>query len=141
MPEELYTESVLPVITPHNVVLWLKAVLGAKVRVLLQEFMSGSGRLSLGVFLTNNFVCFPVDFRYSWDLGISEHQVLLRQVDDAMKMFVHFYESKILQYKRDQILREGADRGLLFETLPSSLMLTISPISGVITHPGWHKCS
>ena len=49
MPEEFYTWSGLPPVTPNNVEKWLQAVKKSlcKTRTHVQEYFSGSGRLSL----------------------------------------------------------------------------------------------
>ncbi len=87
IPEEFYTFSGLPVITPENAQDWIDKVSKVVKDLHFQEFMSGSGRLSWGAYCSGLKVAFPVDFRYSWDLRNKKHQNLLEQV----QTFIDYY--------------------------------------------------
>ena len=79
LPEEFYTQSGLPVITPDNMHDFIKHMKenGHIFIFDLQELCSGSGRLSLTAFHKGMKVAFPVDLRYKWDTNNEEHQALL----------------------------------------------------------------
>ena len=53
----------------------------------LQEFCSGSGRLSLGSLYAGFIIAFPVDFRYQWDLRLPQHRKLLDQLDSRVSFY------------------------------------------------------
>ena len=78
IPEEFYTATGLPAVTPHSIDDWLRCVCPPLDGLVdFQELFSGPGRMSLGALAAGLAVGFPVDFRYGWDLGISTHQELL----------------------------------------------------------------
>ena len=76
IPEDFYTRTGLPVITPENFPRWLTELV-QKQTMLFQELMSGSGRLSYAGFLARPMVGCPIDYRYQWNLGRAEHQHLV----------------------------------------------------------------
>eukprot|EP00439_Symbiodinium_sp_Y106_P050296 s6242_g6.t1 len=46
------------------------------------ELYSGSGRLSLMAVLSGLMVGFPIDYRYGWDMSVSNHQAMINQARD-----------------------------------------------------------
>eukprot|EP00974_Lingulodinium_polyedra_P037294 3578150-Lingulodinium_polyedra.AAC.1 len=53
----------------------------------MQEYVSGSGRLSMQCLTEGLKVAFPVDYRYGWDLGCVEHQRLLKAVRPGLEFY------------------------------------------------------
>ena len=66
IPEEFYTKSKRRPVTPKN----------------FRELYSGSGRLSLMAVLSGLMVGFPIDYRYGWDMSVSNHQAMINQARD-----------------------------------------------------------
>ena len=81
-PEEFYQQTMLRVVTPHNVTSWMEHMKGFKLH--MQERMSGSGRLSLRAKRLGLQVAFPVDYRYGWNLADPEHQNILTEIGHTM---------------------------------------------------------
>ena len=86
IPEEFYTFTGLPVVTPHNINGWI-SIMTHFPTTDLQEFCSGSGRLSLGSLYEGLTIAFPVDFRYQWDLRLPQHRKLLDQLDSRVSFY------------------------------------------------------
>ena len=95
MPEEYYTQSGLPVVTPQNFEAFMAAHKDVDITWDLQERCSGSGRLSSQARVEGLCVGFPVDFRYGWDLGNSEHMDKLRRADDKFKTINHVQRARL----------------------------------------------
>ena len=83
IPEEFYSYTGLPVITPTNFTQWSAEVLQGNT-VMLHELMSGSGRLSLACCMAGHAVACPIDFRYQWNLKRPEHQQLVDTVKSTV---------------------------------------------------------
>ena len=79
MPEEFYTRTELPVITPENIDDYVD-LLKRSPRANFQERCSGSSRLSLFALLIGMMCLFPVDYRYGWDMSKLEHQNKLNEL-------------------------------------------------------------
>ena len=83
IPEEFYTYTGLPVIIPSNFTPWLAEVVQDN-SVMLQELMSGSGRLSLSCYMAGQMVGCPMDCRYEWNLQRPEHQHLIDNIKSTV---------------------------------------------------------
>ena len=90
MPEEFYSTSGLPIVTPDNFDAFMTAHVAESITWDLQERCSGSGRLSAQALKEGLCVGFPVDFRYGWDLGNTTHVKKLRQADDKFRPYITF---------------------------------------------------
>ena len=162
IPEEFYTKSGRRPITPKNVKAWMQKASGRGLRFQFWEMCSGSGRLSLCLLLAQFMVGFPIDYRYSWDIGYPAHQALLQQAHQA---FVpdHVFASPSCtpwsiassgkdKAKRDEerraelptleflhdisLSQHNQDRGFTLEQPRSSAMLRESPVAELINHAG-----
>ena len=51
---------------------------------MLQELMSGSGRLSLSCYMAGQMVGCPIDYRYEWNLQRPEHQHLIDNIKSTV---------------------------------------------------------
>ena len=94
MPEEFYSDTKLPVVTPSNCQQWIHGLKKLGLTVEMQEFCSGSSRLSLAGYKEGLRVGFPVDHRYGWDIGVPEHQVLLDEVDSVLGVTIDFFSPR-----------------------------------------------
>ena len=79
LPEEYYTKTGMAPVTPKNFNKWFNRTKGKGLRWHFWELFSGTGRLSLVMFMAGLIVGFPVDFRYGWDLSNESHQAMLRK--------------------------------------------------------------
>ena len=140
----------------------MKRATDRNLRFQFWEWCSGSGRLSLCLMLAHMVVGFPVDFRYSWDLGHPPHQTLLQQVYASFAPD-HLYTSPSCapwsiaasgkdRWKRDEdrkaelptleflhdisLIQHNQDRGFTLEQPYSSAMLRDSPVSKLANHAG-----
>ena len=84
MPEEFYSKTKLPLITPQNFHAWLDTM---KDGLEFQEIFSGSGRLSLSVLNVGLQVGFPVDYRYGWNVRRSKDRKLLDQLVYVVRLY------------------------------------------------------
>ena len=105
LPEEFYTQSGLPVITPDNMHDFIKHMKenGHIFIFDLQELCSGSGRLSLTAFHKGMKVAFPVDLRYKWDTNNEEHQALLSEFFRTMYTLLKFWSPKCTPWSKSAI--------------------------------------
>ncbi|CAE7557756.1 RE2, partial [Symbiodinium sp. CCMP2456] len=162
IPEEFYTKSGRRPITPKNVSAWVKKAAGKSLRFQFWELCSGSGRLSLCLLMAQFMVGFPVDYRYSWDIGYAPHQALLQQVhhqfspdhlfaspsctpwsvasaskDKARRDEERRSELPTLEFLHDMSLSQhNQDRGFTLEQPHSSAMLRESPVAKLLNHSG-----
>ncbi|CAE7553108.1 RE1, partial [Symbiodinium sp. CCMP2456] len=162
IPEEFYTTSGRRPITPKNVSAWVKKAAGKSLRFQFWELCSGSGRLSLCLLMAQFMVGFPVDYRYSWDIGYAPHQALLQQVhrqfspdhlfaspsctpwsvasaskDKARRDEERRSELPTLELLHDMSLSQrNQDRDFTLEQPHSSAMLRESPIVKLLNHSG-----
>ena len=79
LPEEFYTKTGMAPITPKNFNKWFNRTKGKGLRWHFWEMFSGTGRLSLVMFMAGLIVGFPVDYRYGWNLADENHQAMLRR--------------------------------------------------------------
>ena len=79
LPEEFYTKTGMAPITPKNFNKWFNRTRGKGLRWHFWEMFSGTGRLSLVMFMAGLIVGFPVDYRYGWNLADESHQAMLRK--------------------------------------------------------------
>ena len=89
LPEQFYTYTQLPVITPDNLQEFLEHMsclgMDLDVHIKLWSWFSGTGRL-LNTAKENGYaVLFPVDLRYGWDIRRQDVQKKLKRVDYIYK--------------------------------------------------------
>lgn len=157
MPELFYSGTGLGVVRPENVMAWVSVCKDVGVSPLLQECMSGSGKLSLFVVKQNCFMMFPVDFRYGWDLGTPAHVKLLAHARSLPRPVVNFFspnctpwskanrganreeqrrlERSTLQWVNSECLAlKARGYGAVVETPDGSALFQESPLSSLIGH-------
>ena len=93
MPDEFYSQSSLPVVTPALARDWA-SVMRAEFRIDLVEHMSGSGRLSLYCLLQGFHPGFPTDYRYGWDLRRADHRELWNTITEDWPCKVAFFSPR-----------------------------------------------
>ena len=84
LPEEFYTATKLPIVTPGNVIAFLKAHKRLGIAWQFQEQWSGSGRLSKTAYRQGLSTLFPIDSRYGWDIQYKKHRDLIDLVRDTL---------------------------------------------------------
>ena len=101
----------------------MEAIAG-KGRPYFQEFMSGSGRLSASGYQTGVPVMFPVDHRYSWDMGLVDHQRLLDSAYMASKVHVDFFSPRCAPWSRANKARPEVKHKSRQEEMPALIYVT-----------------
>ena len=81
-PEEFYTLSKLPVVTPSNSNAFIKHMSsvmnqGKHNKIPMFEIMSGSSVFSKLCYSAGIMTLFPVDYRYGWHLSCDDHRSLV----------------------------------------------------------------
>ena len=77
IPEEFYTRTGLRPVTPWNFRKWFEKSRGRGTKWHFWEIFSGTGRLSLILYLAGLSIGFPVDYRYGWNLNNASHRAML----------------------------------------------------------------
>ena len=160
MPEEFYHFTGLTVVTPSNARAWCDAVRQKLPSLEFGEYMSGSGRLTLGAYMAGLAVSFPKDFRYGWDMRHKPHRDLLDEITALLPESVEFYAPKcgpwsqaqtMTMPQRPQQLRQAegqtlswttsrsrkalsAGRGIIIEDTRNTTIFKQSPLKTVTRH-------
>ena len=110
-PEEFYTMTKLPMITPSNYGRWITDVLKPdsdnSYRVDFQEFHSRDGRVSLAMYAIGLRVAPPIDFRYGWNLAVPEQQMLVNLTNCHVDYYTPFvpsaavYQTHMSNHRKD----------------------------------------
>ena len=107
MPEEFYSRSNLPVITPEcsdQFVEYLVAQ-GQAGRSVLQEVCSGSGRLSYQAYKAAVACLPPIDYRYGWNIRDPEHQRKYKKMVDTLLPFCSLFSISCTPWSQSNTTR------------------------------------
>ena len=97
MPEDFYTWTCLPVVTPDNAAQWTEHILKNFVdhsQLHFQEYMSGSSRMTLCGTLMSLLVAFTVDHRCGWDLNDRKHQRIIDDIAEKLKIYMSWFSPR-----------------------------------------------
>ena len=100
LPECFYQMTSLLVVTPTNAKQWLQRISALKLtnklhhHLDLQEYFSGSSRLSFTGFKLGLRVGFPVDHRYGWDTTLADHQSILDEIQQTLGISVQYFSPR-----------------------------------------------
>ena len=74
-------------VTPENAQAFVEHMKLFVSRAILHEVCSGTGALSYQAFASQVACLCPIDFRYGWDLGKPEHQLLVSEMHNMLLPF------------------------------------------------------
>eukprot|EP00435_Cladocopium_sp_Y103_P061866 s1483_g23.t1 len=142
IPEEYYSKTRRPPITPRNAKSWARQHRGGRFH--LWEFCSGSGRLSLLALCAGLLVMFPLGYRYGWDLGCASHRKLIDEIEAMFQPDVEYMSPacrpwSIASTRRDleQTQRERNDEMPVIEYLKKKAKHQCKNHRGYIFEQPW----
>lgn len=94
MPEQFYSGTGLPVITPASARAFVEHMVAECHTADVAEIFSGSSSLTLGCYGAGLRALFPADFRYGWDLRRLEHRQLYGEVLEKLQVKIVFFSPR-----------------------------------------------